>query len=412
MPANGISVACISGRRTPEVLAELGIWTVLLDDAIPLEVACLVDMPLEIDLEDWDLAERTLRQVHAARPLSAVLSTRESHVALAGFLASRLGVRGPALSAALTCRDKASMRRALEACGVPIPRWAEVGSPSEAEKVAAGIGFPLMAKRRRSSGGTGVRLCPDLGSLAPAIAELGAADDLLLEEYVDGPEFAVQAFTIQGRTEIVNVLRQHAGPPPRLAEIGYDYPCGLDAAQASQVAALVTAALDGLGFDNGVSHSQVRLGPAGPVLIEVNPRPPGGRLGSLTEAVSGVDLVRAAVEVTLGWPVTRQAPAASAALYRCIVFPESGILDYRQATEAGLLPALESRLDPIVELDVYPGDAVLSVDHPDGGVYGRVVVFGDERGQVERDYAAIIRALEIRVDGRTPASAEFPAPTR
>ena len=393
------TVACVGGRRTVEVLAELGVRTVLVDDEIPIEYAFLADVPIEVDLEDWEQVERALRPVHEATPLDAVLSTRDSYVPLAAFLAARLRVRGLALSAALSCRDKGRTRRVLAGAGVRVPRWAEAAEAEDAARAAADIGWPVVVKRRQGSGGGGVRLCADAASVAAAATELAAEGaGLLVEQYVDGPELAVQTVTTEGRTEVLNVLRQHVGPPPRFAELGYDFPSGLDAAQEAVVSGCVRAALEAIGFDVGVAHVQVRLGADGPVVIEINPRPPGGRLGTLTETVSGVDPVRAAIEVTLGRPVTRHEPQAAAARYRCITFPSAGLVSYRLEAEQGLLPPLEGELEPVVELDVNRGDVVLPVEHPDGGVYGRVVVFGADAGQVARDCDAVMAALDLHVD--------------
>ena len=44
--------------------------------------------------------------------------------------------------------------------------------------------------------------------------------------------------------------------------------------------------------------------------------------------------------------------------------------------------ALGSPVLPVVEVDIPVGDPVLAVDHPDGGVYGRMVAYGD-RSPVE-----------------------------
>ncbi|TMD12829.1 MAG: ATP-grasp domain-containing protein [Chloroflexi bacterium] len=394
-----MTVACVSGRRTVEVLAGLGLRTVLIDDEISAELAWLADVAVEADLDDWDAVERALSEVHRRSPLSAVLSTRDSYVRLAAFLAARLGVRGLALPAALNCRDKARFRRVLQSAGLPAPRWAQPSRVEEAVSAAGRLGYPVVVKPREGAGAAGVRYCRGADEVSSAAGELTAGGkQVLVEEYVEGPELAVQAVTVDRRTEVVNVLLQHVGPPPRFAELGYDFPSGLTAREEQAARDLAEATLSALGFDNGASHIQLRMGPAGPVVIEVNPRPPGGRLSYLTEVVSGLDLVRAAIEATLGGPVTRTAPVASCALYRCVTFSESGVVSYRPEVEQNELPPLEGPLPPLVEMDVSPGDLVLPLDDPEGGVYGRVLVFGNDRAQTERDHQAILEALQLRVD--------------
>lgn len=58
-------VACLSGRRVVDVLDALDVYTVLLDDPTPLELACRVDVPLDIDLSDWAVVESAVSRIHS-----------------------------------------------------------------------------------------------------------------------------------------------------------------------------------------------------------------------------------------------------------------------------------------------------------------------------------------------------------
>ena len=405
------TVVCVSGRRVLEVLAAMGATVILVDDEIPIEAACAVDVPVEADLTDWQAAEAAVRGVLAGRHADAVLSVRDSHVPLASYLAARLGIPGLALPAALNCHSKARMRRALAGAGVPNPRFGIVLDPRDGPWLAGTVGFPLVLKRTRGAGGARVRLCRDTTELATAIAELSEGQrpvELLAEEYLDGPEYAVQTVTQGGRTEVLSVLRTHIGPSPRFAETGYDYPAGLGAQGEREVARYVAAALAAAGFDRGVTHTQVRVTADGPRVVEINPRPPGGLLAHLTHMVSGVDMVRAAAEISLGLPLTRTPPQASHALYRCVVFPESGYLDYDPPALAPFTG--RASLAAVAEMDAEPGDLVLAVDDPDGGVYGRVLLFGTDQPGLESAYHDVMARLRVSVHPR-PLPRHTPAPS-
>lgn len=380
------SVACISGRRVVDVLAGMDVRTVLLGDPTPLELACLADVPLDVDLDDWRATETAVRWLHEVRPLDAVFSVYDAYLPLASYLAARLGVRGLALPAALNCDSKARMRLALEGAGVPGPYYVVVADPADVEAAAKRLGFPVVVKKAVGARGRGALLCRDRNDVARAATVLGGGA-LLVEQYVEGPEYAVQTITVDGVTEVVNVLAQHVGPGPRLAEVGYDFPSGLGENGDRELGLFVAAALRALGFDNGIAHVQARVGPAGPMLINVAARPPGGQLCAVTERVSGVDMTRAAVEVALGRPVVRRLATASHVLYRCVAFDKAGVVDYDPA-------ALES---PGVWLDVAPGDRVHPADDPKGGSYGRIVVYGDEPARLESDYQRILESLRPRV---------------
>lgn len=380
------SIACISGRRVVDVLAGMDVRTVLLGDPTPLELACLADVPLDIDLGDWKATEVALGALHHARPLTAVFSVFDAHLPLASYLAARLDVRGLSLTAALNCDNKARMRLVLEGSGIASPAYFAVNDLVDAESAANRLGFPVVVKKAVGARGRGALVCRDDADVARAVTAFGGGA-LLVENYVDGPEYAIQTITVDGVTEVVNVLAQHVGPGPRQPELGYDYPSGLGVVGDLALGEFVVAALHALGFDNGIAHVQVRMDAEGPVLINVAARPPGGQMCAVTERVSGVDMTRAAVDVALGLPVFRREPTASRALYRCVVFGQAGVVDYDVA-------ALDS---PEVFLDVDPGDPVHAADDPMGGSYGRIVVYGDEIHLLERDYQRILESLCPRV---------------
>ena len=380
------SIACVSGRRVVDVLAGMDVRTVLLGDPTPLDLACLADVPLDVDLGDWKTTEVVLGALHRVRPLTAVFSVFDAQLPLASYLAERLDVRGLSLAAALACDDKARMRLALEGAGITGPRYLAADDPADAPSAARRLGFPVVVKKAVGARGRGSLVCHDDADVAGAVTAFGGGP-VLVESYVDGPEYAIQTITVDGVTEVVNVLAQHVGSGPRQPELGYDYPSGLGEVGDLAVGKFATSALRALGFDNGVAHVQVRVSADGPVLINVAARPPGGQLCALTERVSGVDMTRAAVDVALGLPLLRQEPTASRALYRCVAFGQAGVVDYD-------VVALDS---PGVFLDVEPGDPVHPADDPRGGSYGRIVVYGDETPQLLRDYHGILDSLRPRV---------------
>jgi len=395
------TLACVSGRRVLTVAAGMGIRTVLLDEQIPVETAFMADVPVEVDLDDWQTAEAALRHAASRHRVDAVLSVRDSRVPLAGYLASRLGVGGLALHAALNCHDKARMRSALQGAGLPGPRYAVAQEPREALRLGEHVGFPLVLKRTRGAGGTGVRLCHDANELNSAVTALSDAEmpvELLAEQYLAGPEYAVQTVTTGTGTEILSVLAEHIGPPPRFAEIGYDHPCGLGPDRRGMLCDHVVAALGALGVDCGVAHVQVRLTGDGPRIIEVNPRPPGGLLAHVTEIVSGVDMVQAAIEAALDRPISRREPAADYIRYRCVVFDRTGFVDFDEAVLAEFEDIDDLAVGPVLALDVDRGDLVLPVEHPDGGAYGRLVVAGGHPAEVDRRYRDILDRLRLRID--------------
>jgi biotin carboxylase len=406
--AAGSTVLLIAGRSAPEFEAvrALGFRIAYLDNYVPMRCIPWADVPVDVDLDDFAAVTRTVRRLFRAEPPAAVLTHVEPRLPLMAHLVDELGlpVRGLPAEAAANCRDKWRTRLLLEDAGLPSPTSFLVTTAEEALAAAGRLGLPVIVKPRGGTGGSGVRLCRTGPEVAEAVEVALREPDhghqsagALVEQYIAGPEYAVQALTRGGRTEIVSVFRQTVTGPPVFVETGYASPAGLSGEQQAELADVVTRALAAVGVDNWVSHTQVRLDADGFHLIEINARRPGGRLVEMTTAVSGTDLVRAATEIAVGLEVTRGRPTAGAAAYRSIVFDTAGTLDYRPE----VAPARPGRPAPVVELDVAPGDPVLPVGHPDGGVYGRVVTFADSLAEAQADADEVLAALalEVRPDG-------------
>ncbi|KJY28491.1 hypothetical protein VR44_25215, partial [Streptomyces katrae] len=85
-------------------------------------------------------------------------------------------------------------------------------------------------------------------------------------------------------------------------ETGMFQPAALSEPLARQVLALTGAALRALGVTDGVTHTEIKLTPDGPRLIEVNGRM-GGYVGALLRRSTRFDLLRAALRAALGLPL-------------------------------------------------------------------------------------------------------------
>ncbi|WP_061296164.1 ATP-grasp domain-containing protein [Herbidospora cretacea] len=371
------TVVSVSGRRVVDVMVEAGVRTILFDDPTPLDLACVADVPVDLDLDDWSAAESVLRRLHHQRPIDAVIGVYDLRLPLTAYLAARLGVRGLSLAATMNCNDKLRMRLALRAAALGVPDHVVVAEPGEAQAAALRLGYPVLVKKVTGAAGAGTLVCRDPRQVKDAVTALHDETDprLLVEAYVDGPEYAIQSVTRDSITEVISVLAQHSAMDGRPVELGYDFPAGLDESREFDLRRFVAAALEALGFDHGIAHTQVRLSLTGPVLINVSARPPGGRLCEITEAVSGVDMVRAALDVALGAPLGRRAPVADHVRYRCVTFDQAGTVNYDiGALTEGAAPA------PVISMDVHPGDHV----SPEGGVYGRIISYDGDPVSLER----------------------------
>jgi len=152
----GKTVVLIGGRahREFEVLHDLGYRILYLDKRVPLHLMAWVDVPVDVDTDDWDQVAEVVRDQLDGQAPAAVLTHVEPRIPLMAHLAEQLLPvgRGLTTSAARNCRDKWHTRTVLEAAGLPVPRFGLAEATREAARIARDIGFPVVVKPRDGAG--------------------------------------------------------------------------------------------------------------------------------------------------------------------------------------------------------------------------------------------------------------------
>jgi biotin carboxylase len=247
--------------------------------------------------------------IAAARP-DGILALADSLLLWTARVAALLDLPfiNPQVAERLT--DKHAQRLALQRAGVPVPGFWPVPHPereadawTEFEQTAR---FPAVLKPRHGEGSRDVVRVDSLGELRAQLAAAGG--ELVLEEYLrDRPAAAGQPFADYVSVESV-VSGGHVShlaitgrfpPAEPFRETGFFIPCAFDEQQCDAIAAMATAAVGAIGLDAGVLHTEVKLTPDGPRVIEVNGRIGGGVPEMLLDA-TGLELLPIAIRVALG----------------------------------------------------------------------------------------------------------------
>lgn len=171
-------------------------------------------------------------------------------------------------------------------------------------KLPSNLTFPLIIKPRDAFSSRGVYRCETVNELGDHLEESrrwSSNGDILLEEFLEGKEYSVEAVTFKGKTTIIQFTEKFITPYPNTVETGHLQPAGLTGAERESVSLLVKGALQALGVENSASHTEVMLTKEGPKVIETGARLGGDFISSyLTKASTGVSMDRAAIQVSLG----------------------------------------------------------------------------------------------------------------
>jgi biotin carboxylase len=356
----------------------------------------------QIDLDDAETLDRRVGELARNIDIAGVTSSSEYYQSAAARVARLLGLPGGDSDALRRCRDKAEQRRKLGHAGVAQPRYVEVQTPDAAVEAAGRLGFPVVVKPLDGTGSVGVTLALAKDQVQRAAARLfnsrvnergmPVAPRLLVEEYVDGPEYSVELW--HGRA--VGVTEKHLGRPPHFVEIGHTFPAPVADATRSSLIETAEAAVEALGVRFGGGHVELRDSYAGPKVVEVNPRLAGGFIPSLV-ALTGIDLIGRLVAAVTGVIVPSETAIAPAAAIRFILPPGDGVL----AEVCGLNECREKPGTAEVSVYTVPGEPVgLFGDFRDR--IGHVIAFGDNPMQAA-ERAEVARSL-VRVSLSETAS--------
>ncbi|MFJ8017342.1 ATP-grasp domain-containing protein [Streptomyces sp. NPDC096339] len=262
------------------------------------------------DTNDTGALQDRIEDLHAVLGFDGVVSSCDYYLPAVAHTARRLGLPGPSPEAVEAACRKDLTRRALVEGGVPGPRFALCEGAAEAAAAARELGYPLVVKPVDLCAGMLVRAVRDERELDVACQALAAfpvnargqdrAPVILLEELLHGPEVSVETVSFGGTTHVVGVTDKSIGGAPAFIETGHMFPAALDDVRAAEAAEAALGAIKALGLDQVVCHTEIKLTPDGPRVVEVNPRPAGNRITELVRHVTGVDLATACVDVALG----------------------------------------------------------------------------------------------------------------
>ena len=338
MSTIGLVLPTSSYRASDFVAAadELDVDLVVASDASVGIVSGRILDAVTVDCADPAAVAEALVGLSLMNPLDAIVGVDDAGVVAAALAAERLGLPHNDPSAVAATRDKLEMRRRLAAGGVPQPGFGELKAGASPTDVAAAVGYPLVAKPVSLSGSRGVIRADEETGLAAAVARIHAiqieagieGEALLLEEYLAGPEIAIEGLVSPVGLEVFAVFdKPDPLDGPFFEETLYVTPSRHQATLLVEAGDVVEDAIRALGLVFGPIHAEVRLTPEGPRIIEIAARSIGGlcgrslKFGMLAQSLE-VQLLRAALGMNRRG--MRVAGRASGAMM--IPIPDDGVL--------------------------------------------------------------------------------------
>jgi biotin carboxylase len=305
--------------QKPAILAarELGFFVIALDANPRAEAVPLADRFVGIDIKDAEavrdfaLAARrgsSLPDLPAGE-LGAVFTAGTDFSASVSLACEACGLPGHSFEAALNASDKVRMRRCFQAARAPSPKFLELdfsGKGPVPQGLPPGFQLPLVVKPVDNMGARGCRMVRTPEELEGALADAAAnsrTGRVILEEYMEGPEFSIDALVHQGTLTICGFADRHIFFPPYFVEMGHTMPSRLSPEGALPLIHAFAKGVFSLGLTCGAAKGDVKLTPRGPMIGEIAARLSGGYMSGWTYPLaSGLNLTKEALRIAAGQP--------------------------------------------------------------------------------------------------------------
>jgi biotin carboxylase len=290
-----------------------------------------------VDVAGMD-RESAIAAVAQHRP-NALLALADDCLVFAADLAHGLGLSFTSPEVARRYTDKHEQRRAFALAGLDVPRqWVvDPADPTIFSEIQHQARFPAVLKPRRGEASRDtlpVASFEELISLWRSEGFASSSQVFVLEEYIPDSDTPVCGDGFAGyvsvesvvSNEVVSHLAVNGRMPPAFPfrETGFFIPAALSEDLSATIFEVAERAAHALGVVNGCLHTEIKMTPTGPVVIEVNGRI-GGGVPEMLQAATGIDLLGLAFDLALGNDVVLATPSARCLAYLFYVQPPSAM---------------------------------------------------------------------------------------
>ena len=205
---------------------------------------------------------------------------------------------------AINATNKYEMRKALEKESVPIPKYYKVSNLEELDNCIRNFNGKFITKPADNSGSRGIFLVEDKLQAKEAFTYSKSNSrngDVVVEEYMEGPEVSVETLTIDGVCNVIQITDKLTTGAPHFVEMGHSQPSQLDFETQMKIKEIAISANKAIGIKSGPSHTEIIVTKEGPKIVEL-----GARLGGdcitthLVPLSTGVNMVESCIKIALG----------------------------------------------------------------------------------------------------------------
>lgn len=259
---------------------------------------------IQMSTRDIDGCVREAKRLSQELSLHGVITAGTDASRAVSAIAAALELPGIRYNDAEAASNKVLMRKRLRQAGVPIPNFFSVWNLKEAREGLDELGCPAVLKPAENMGARGVIKIRNRSELAAAYRHSkrhSTTGEMILEEYMDGPELSVDALAFKGQYWMTGIADRIIDKEPFFIERGHNMPSAMSESVLQEVERVMIAGMKALGIHTGAGKGDIKVTSEGVKIGELAARLSGGWMSSHTFPLhSGVNLYQAAIRIALG----------------------------------------------------------------------------------------------------------------
>jgi biotin carboxylase len=227
-----------------------------------------------------------------------------------GRINDELGLSGISREQAVRATNKHLMREAFEAGKAPSPKSFCFESTDDAWTCfCENLPNDGILKPSRNSGSRGIyKIVKEDNLTFEKFAELfnrskaeSRDKTVMLEQFVEGPEFSVEIIVWNGQVNVLTVTDKKTTEAPYFVELGHNQPSCYPAEIVVKIKSAAVAGVKALGINNCACHAEVKVQDGEAYIMEIGARMGGDFISTVLTCLStGADMIAAAVNCALG----------------------------------------------------------------------------------------------------------------
>lgn len=257
-----------------------------------------------------------------------VTAATDKPLVMMARIAEKYGFPFYSVETALWSTDKFQMKQRFMEGGVPCAKGRLVKSVSEVEDFE----YPVIIKPRDNSGSRGVKLCRNKEELEASMSEafeVSKLDTVLVEEFIEGPEYSIEGLHHDGKSEVIQFTEKKTTEFPYNVELGHIQPANITEENQQKIREIVSLIGKALIFENCPSHTELKINERGVFVIETSPRLGGDYITStLTPLSTGVNLEDQLLHIALGDKIDVEPKQVQYSGVRFFAFEEDRVIKH------------------------------------------------------------------------------------